>query len=183
MLFRSLMAMSGLHIPARSPSEVAFFDLVLADIGDEQSIEQRLSTFSSHMKAIISITKVAGPGTLVLLDELGAGTDPSEGAALAIAILNFLNLAGAHTVATTHYSELKGYAMNTEGGENASCEFDIESLQPTYKLLIGVPGVSHAFSIAQKLGLSLDIIADARQLISEEGARFEQLITDRKSVV
>ena len=173
----TVMAMAGLHIPARSPSEVAFFDLVLADIGDEQSIEQSLSTFSSHMKEIIAITELAAPGTLLLLDELGAGTDPSEGAALAIATLNFLIQAGAHTVATTHYSELKGYAMNTEGVENASCEFDIESLQPTYRLLIGVPGVSHAFSIAQKLGLSRDIIADARQLISEEGARFEQLIT------
>lgn len=173
----TLMAMSGLFIPASDGSSISFFKQIEVDIGDEQSIFQNLSTFSSHMKEIIRITNTAGPGMLVLLDELGAGTDPSEGAALAIAILDHLKSSGCHTVATTHYRELKGYAMNEPGVENACCEFDTKTLQPTYKLLIGVPGVSNAFVISGRLGLSPEIIDRARSLISEEGQRFEELVS------
>ncbi len=173
----TLMAMAGLFIPARTPSEISWFKKIEVDIGDEQSIEQNLSTFSSHMREVIRITETAGEGVLVLLDELGAGTDPSEGAALAIAILDYLRLTGCHTVATTHYRELKGYALNEEGVENACCEFDTETLQPTYKLLIGVPGVSNAFAISSRLGLDGAIIDKARALISDEGTRFEQLVS------
>lgn len=173
----TLMAMAGLFVPASPDSELAFFPRIEADIGDEQSIEQNLSTFSSHMREIIRITGTAGPGTLVLLDELGAGTDPSEGAALAIAILDHLKASGCHTVATTHYRELKGYAMNEPGVENACCEFDTDTLKPTFKLLIGVPGVSNAFAISSRLGLSPQIIDSARSLISDEGARFEDLVS------
>jgi len=172
----TLMAMAGLMIPAASGSEISWFHTIAVDIGDEQSIEQSLSTFSSHMKELIAITNDAGPGMLALVDELGAGTDPSEGAALAIAILDHLKKAGAHTVATTHYQELKGYAMNTPDVENACCEFDIDTLQPTYHLLVGVPGVSNALSIASRLGLDQDIVENASSLISNEGAQFEHLV-------
>lgn len=172
-----LMTMSGLNIPVADHSEVSVFDQILADIGDEQSIEQNLSTFSSHLKQIIKILDQAGPSTLVLLDELGAGTDPSEGAALAIAILDFLRKADCHTVATTHYRELKGYALNTENVNNACCEFDEENLQPTYKLLIGVPGVSNAFKISQKLGLHQEVIQAAQHLMSDENVKFEELVS------
>ena len=174
----SLMALAGLQIPALERSEVSVFDEILADIGDEQSIEQNLSTFSSHMSNLVSITRRAAPGMLVLVDELGSGTDPSEGAALAISILDHLRAHGCVTVATTHYKELKGYAIQTPGVENACCEFDTETLRPTYHLLIGVPGVSNAFVISGKLGLSDEIIEAARRLISEEGIRFEELLQD-----
>jgi len=172
-----LMAMAGLQIPCQDHSEVSVFDQILADIGDEQSIEQSLSTFSSHMKNLVSILGKAGQSTLVLVDELGSGTDPSEGAALGIAILDHLRKQGAVTVATTHYKELKGYAIETKGVENACCEFDTETLSPTYRLLIGLPGVSNAFHISRKLGLPQDIIDAAQLLLSDEGIRFEELLS------
>lgn len=172
----SLMAMCGLMLPVDDRSRISVFDHVLADIGDEQSIEQSLSTFSSHMTKIVKILELADDKSLVLIDELGAGTDPIEGAALAVSILEQLRKQGAKIAATTHYAELKSYALQTSGVINGSCEFDVQSLKPTYRLLIGIPGRSNAFAISKRLGISDEIIEHAQELVSNENVRFEDVV-------
>ena len=173
----TLMAECGLHVPAGDGSVLSTFDAILADIGDEQSIAQSLSTFSSHMKTIVDVVAQCDDRTLVLYDELGAGTDPAEGAALAIALIEFSRKMGSRVVATTHYAELKLYAMRTKGVINASCEFDVETLQPTYKLLIGIPGKSNAFAISRKLGLSEKILKEASDLVGKSDKDFEDVLS------
>ena len=173
----TLMAECGLHIPAGDGSELSTFDAILADIGDEQSIAQSLSTFSSHMKTIVKVVEECDGRTLVLFDELGAGTDPAEGAALAIALIEFCRKMGSRVAATTHYTELKLYAMRTKGVINASCEFDVETLQPTYRLLIGIPGKSNAFAISRKLGLPEDILKEAGDLVGKSDKDFEDVLS------